>query len=109
MAPVVAWCGAAAGRAACVEPPPRGPARSPPPPAPPALRPPPAPASVRAPISHRLFLLTNALKDAVVPHDDNRRLGRNLVLMGAMMAACTALGFVGHSAIMVWLTATRRG
>ncbi|GBF88415.1 CAS1 domain-containing protein [Raphidocelis subcapitata] len=48
-------------------------------------------------VSHRLFLVTNALKDAVVPHDNNRTLLRNIILMGVMMAACTAMGFFGHT------------
>jgi len=54
-------------------------------------------------ISHRLFLLTNALKDALVPHDNNRVLGRNIILMGATLVGCTAMGFVGHTAGMIWL------
>jgi hypothetical protein len=54
-------------------------------------------------VSHRLFLVTNALKDAVVPHDNNRTLLRNIILMGFMMAACTAMGFFGHSAGLAYL------
>jgi hypothetical protein len=44
-------------------------------------------------LSHRLFLTTGSLKDAVVPHDDNRLLARNLLMMGAVagVAACFGL------------------
>ncbi|PRW50849.1 CAS1 domain-containing 1 [Chlorella sorokiniana] len=44
-------------------------------------------------ISHRLFLTTNSLKEAVVPHDDNRLLLRNGLMMGvvAAMAGCFGL------------------
>ena len=63
--------------------------------------PPPLPRAVYVFVSHRLFLLTNVLKDAFIPHDDNRLLARNLILLAAAGVACTAVGFVGHSAIMV--------
>jgi hypothetical protein len=56
-------------------------------------------------VSHRLFLLTNALKDAFIPHDDNALLARNLLLLALALVVCTALGFVGHSAIMLALAA----
>lgn len=51
-------------------------------------------------ISHRLFLLTNALKDAFIPHDDNRLLARNLAMLAVSGAAAAAMGFVAHSALM---------
>lgn len=45
--------------------------------------------------SHRLFTLTNVLKSSFVPHDDNRILGRNIILMtlcaGALYVAAAAL------------------
>lgn len=58
------------------------------------FRPPPVdPPAVYVVLSHRLFLTTGSLKDAVVPHDDNRLLARNLLMMGAVagMAACFGL------------------
>jgi hypothetical protein len=54
-------------------------------------------------VSHRLFLLTLVLKDAAVPHDNNRVLARNLVLMGLMLVVCTTMGFVLHSTGLLWL------
>jgi hypothetical protein len=54
-------------------------------------------------ISHRLFLLTNAMKDVFIPHDNNRLLGRNLILLTLTLVACTGLGLVGHTAGMMWL------
>ena len=45
--------------------------------------PPPLPRAVYVFVSHRLFLLTNVLKDAFIPHDDNRLLARNLILLAA--------------------------
>ena len=57
-------------------------------------------------VSHRLFLLTLAFKDAAIPHDNNRVLGRNLLLMVVMLVTCTALGWVVHSAGVVWLAAS---
>ena len=42
-------------------------------------------------LSYRLFLLTGTLKDAYVPHDDNRMLLRN-GLVGAGAAAAAAVG-----------------
>lgn len=41
-------------------------------------------------ISHRLFHVTNELKDRIVPHDNNRLLARNAVQAG--LAGATALG-----------------
>ena len=35
-------------------------------------------------ISHRLFELTNTLKNAAVPHSDNRLLFRNVVLLATV-------------------------
>ena len=49
-------------------------------------------------ISHRLFVLTNALKDAALPHDDNRRLARNLALLAALLSGAAALGWAAHAA-----------
>ncbi len=43
--------------------------------------------------SHRLFELTNALKNAAVPHNNNALLLRNTILMagaGAVLWACVA-------------------
>jgi hypothetical protein len=65
--------------------------------------PPPPPSPVYVFISHRLFLLTNAMKDAFIPHDNNRVLGRNCILLVLTLAACTGLGLVGHTAGMMWL------
>lgn len=44
-------------------------------------------------VSHRFFELTNAFKDVAVPHDDNRRLLRNGVLLAASFAASMAVGW----------------
>lgn len=38
-------------------------------------------------VSHRLFELTNTLKNAAVPHNDNTRLLRNIIMMSALGAA----------------------
>lgn len=68
--------------------------------------PPPSPPPTRAVyvyISHRLFELTNALKDAFIPHDDNRTLGRNLLLMGALAAGAGAAGWVVERAVVLKL------
>lgn len=54
-------------------------------------------------VSHRLFTLTLVLKDAFVPHDNNRALARNLVLMAAALAAATAAGFAIHSTGLLYL------
>lgn len=50
-------------------------------------------------VSHRLFELTNALKDVAVPHDDDRRLARNALLLAGMVGGAAALGAVGHAAL----------
>jgi hypothetical protein len=42
-------------------------------------------------VSHRLFTLTNTLKDAFVPHSDNAALARN----AALMALALGLLYVG--------------
>lgn len=44
-------------------------------------------------VSHRLFELTNALKNLAVPHDNDRLLLRNGMIMGAMCAVAYAAGF----------------
>jgi hypothetical protein len=44
-------------------------------------------------VSHRLFELTNALKNYAVPHDNDRLLLRNGLIMAAMCAAAYAVGF----------------
>jgi hypothetical protein len=49
-------------------------------------------------VSHRLFVLTAALRDAMIPHDDNARLARNLATLGAGAAAAVAAGFVAVQA-----------
>jgi hypothetical protein len=45
-------------------------------------------------LSHRLFLTTGTLKDAVVPHDDNRLLLRNGLMMVAVAGAAACFGFL---------------
>lgn len=45
-------------------------------------------------LSHRLFLTTGTLKDAVVPHDDNRLLLRNGLMMIAVAGAAACFGFL---------------
>ena len=45
-------------------------------------------------LSHRLFVLTATLRDAVVPHDDDGLLGRNAVTMAVGGAALWGIGFV---------------
>ena len=52
-------------------------------------------------VSHRLFVLTNALKDVAVPHDDNRTLGRNLAMLLVTGAAVYALGVAAHVVLQV--------
>lgn len=54
-------------------------------------------------ISHRLFLLTLAFKDAALPHDNNRLLGRNMALMALMLVVATALGLVAHSVAFAFM------
>jgi hypothetical protein len=49
-------------------------------------------------MSHRLFLLTATLRDALVPHDDNPTLLRNMATMAAGAAALLAAGFVAVAA-----------
>lgn len=66
---------------------------------PPPLPPPP----VYVFISHRLFQLTLTLKDAAVPHDNNRTLLRNLLLLALMLVVCTALGWVVHTVVFTGL------
>lgn len=52
-------------------------------------------------VSHRLFTVTNDLKSAFIPHDDNPQLLRNIIIMAATVgllwgvcwASMTILGF----------------
>lgn len=44
------------------------------------------PAAVYILISHRLFDLTNTLKNAAVPHSNNALLARNMLLLGCFGA-----------------------
>jgi hypothetical protein len=53
-------------------------------------------------MSHRLFLLTLALKDIAVPHDNNRLLARNLLLLAAVLVTATGLGWLAHGAWVLW-------
>ncbi|KDD71801.1 hypothetical protein H632_c4376p0, partial [Helicosporidium sp. ATCC 50920] len=52
-------------------------------------------------VSHRLFLVTNVLKDALVPHDDNRMLVRNALLGGASVAGVVAVAFAARG-VNLW-------
>ncbi|PSC75701.1 CAS1 domain-containing 1 [Micractinium conductrix] len=45
-------------------------------------------------LSHRLFMTTGSLKDAVVPHDDNRLLLRNGLMMGVVAAVAGCFGLL---------------
>lgn len=45
-------------------------------------------------LSHRLFATTSTLKDAVVPHDDNRLLLRNLLMMCMVAGVAACFGFL---------------
>lgn len=45
-------------------------------------------------LSHRMFDLTNTLKNAFVPHDDNRKLLRNTIIMGLLGVAAYVPGYV---------------
>ncbi|EFN56845.1 hypothetical protein CHLNCDRAFT_35000 [Chlorella variabilis] len=45
-------------------------------------------------LSHRLFQTTSNLKDAVVPHDDNRLLLRNGLMMAAVAGVAACFGFL---------------
>lgn len=45
-------------------------------------------------LSHRMFELTAALRDALIPHDDDGLLGRNLVTMGLSAGALWGIGFL---------------
>ena len=47
-------------------------------------------------VSHRLFTLTNTLKDAFVPHSDNAALLRNTVLMVLALGLLYVGGVVLH-------------
>jgi hypothetical protein len=44
-------------------------------------------------LSHRLFKLTASLRDAVIPHDDDTLLFRNLFTMGVGLGISYLLGF----------------
>eukprot|EP00892_Ulva_mutabilis_P008402 jgi/Ulvmu1/5934/UM026_0056.1 len=50
-------------------------------------------------VSYRLFALTNILKVQFVPHDDDRLLGRNVILMGVCAGALYSSAAVIHSFI----------
>jgi hypothetical protein len=54
-------------------------------------------------VSYRFFELTNALKDVAVPHDDNRRLLRNGVLLGGAFAGAMAAGWAVKGLLSVVL------
>lgn len=45
-------------------------------------------------LSHRLFQTTSTLKDAVVPHDDNRLLLRNCLMMVVIGGVAACFGFL---------------
>jgi hypothetical protein len=72
----------------------------------PCPNPTPNPAPRRPPvyvyISHRLFLLTLALKDVAVPHDNNRLLARNAALLGALGCGAAALGWLARGLAGLW-------
>jgi N-acetylneuraminate 9-O-acetyltransferase len=52
-------------------------------------------------VSHRFFELTNALKDVAVPHDDDRRLLRNGVLLLGALAGAMVCGWAVRGALGV--------
>lgn len=52
-------------------------------------------------LSHRLFLLTATLRDAVVPHDDNACLRRNFLTMALGAAVLWGVGFLAVEAAKV--------
>ena len=54
-------------------------------------------------VSHRFFELTNSFKDVAVPHDDNRRLLRNGVLLAASLGASLAVGGAVRGALALAL------
>jgi hypothetical protein len=54
-------------------------------------------------ISHRLFHLTNELKDRVVPHDDNRLLARNALQAGLASLAALGVGWVAQRTVVLHL------
>jgi hypothetical protein len=45
-------------------------------------------------LSHRLFVLTAALRDAMIPHDDNVALRRNLLALGGVSGAAWGIGYL---------------
>ncbi|KAG7674621.1 putative Protein REDUCED WALL ACETYLATION 4 [Nannochloris sp. 'desiccata'] len=45
-------------------------------------------------LSHRMFELTASLRDALIPHDDDALLGRNLATMSLGAAALWGIGFL---------------
>jgi N-acetylneuraminate 9-O-acetyltransferase len=47
-------------------------------------------------VSHRLFDLTNTLKNSLVPHSDNVLLARNAILMAACMGALYTVAATIH-------------
>lgn len=48
-------------------------------------------------VSYRLFHLTNTLKTAFVPHDNNQLLLRKVILMTAVVGGMYAVGTAGVS------------
>ena len=54
-------------------------------------------------ISHRLFTLTNDLKDKFLPHDDNHTLLRNILLMVVLVGSAGVLGWVVERALVLKL------
>ena len=45
-------------------------------------------------VSHRLFELTSSLRDALIPHDDDAKLGRNLLTMVVGSGVLWGVGFL---------------
>ncbi len=52
-------------------------------------------------LSHRMFELTAALRDALIPHDNDALLARNLVTMGLGAAVAWGLGFLAREGARV--------
>ena len=45
-------------------------------------------------LSHRLFILTSILRDALIPHDDDNTLRKNLITMALGILLMWGVGFL---------------